>query len=203
VVLAEQPGGEYRGLGAPFQAELGQQQPLDHDVVQVAGRPYAPVSLHREQPGPARGNRDGVMVVPLPIGLSDPDERLRRIAAETAERKRRHRPPAGSLLRNRIVQRTFLRLLAHQRWANAYVANVPGPRMPLWFAGAPVVEVFPVVPLTGNVTMRIGALSYADQFNITAVADRDGCPDVEVFATGLRNALTEALNLTAIGGGNA
>ena len=34
-------------------------------------------------------------------------------------------------------------------------------------------------------------LSYAGQLNITAVADRDSCPDVEVFAQGVRNALDE------------
>jgi WS/DGAT/MGAT family acyltransferase len=152
-------------------------------------RAYVPVSLHHGRPGPAHGNRDGVMAVPLPIGLSDPTDRLRRIAAVTAERKRIHRPPAGTLLRNGAVQRAFLRLMANQRWANMYIANVPGPPVPLWFAGAPVVEVFPVVPLTGNITLGVGALSYAGQFNITAVADEDACPDVDVFAAGVRSAL--------------
>jgi hypothetical protein len=40
-------------------------------------------------------------------------------------------------------------------------------------------------------TLGIGVLSYAGQLNLTAVADRDGCPDVEVFADGLRSALDE------------
>jgi hypothetical protein len=35
----------------------------------------------------------------------------------------------------------------------------------------------------------IGALSYARQFNITVVADRDGCPDAAVFTKGLQAAL--------------
>jgi diacylglycerol O-acyltransferase / wax synthase len=35
----------------------------------------------------------------------------------------------------------------------------------------------------------IGALSYAGQFNITVVADRDGCPDAAVFTGGLQAAL--------------
>jgi hypothetical protein len=34
-------------------------------------------------------------------------------------------------------------------------------------------------------------LSYAGQLNITAVADRGGCPDVEVFAQGARAALDD------------
>jgi diacylglycerol O-acyltransferase len=158
---------------------------VDHVVL----RAYVPVSLHREQPGQARGNRDGMMAIPLPIGVPDPSSRLRLIAAETAKRRRRARPAAGTLLRGGLIQRAFLRVMAHQRWANAYIANVPGPPVPLYFAGVQVVEVFPVVPLIGNITIGVGALSYADQFNITTVADRDECPDVEVFVQGIRDSL--------------
>jgi WS/DGAT/MGAT family acyltransferase len=154
-------------------------------------RAYVPVSLRKGQRGRAEGNLDGMMVVPLPIGVLDPVRRLRLIAAETTERKKRNRPRAGTLLRNGVIQRLFLRVMAHQRWANAYVANVPGPPVPLYLAGAPLLEVFPVVPLTGNITLGVGALSYAGQFNITAVADRDACPDVDVFAQGVRDALHE------------
>jgi diacylglycerol O-acyltransferase / wax synthase len=152
-------------------------------------RAYVPVSLHREQPGQAHGNLDGMMVVPLPVGVPDPTERVRLVAAETTTRKKRHRPAGGTLFRNGLVQRAFLRVLARQRWANAYVANVPGPRVPLYLAGAPLLELFPLVPLTGNLTLGVGALSYAGQFNLTAVADRDTCPDVRVFADGVRAAL--------------
>jgi diacylglycerol O-acyltransferase / wax synthase len=152
-------------------------------------RAYVPVSLHREQLGQAHGNLDGMMVVPLPIGVPDPMERLRLIAAETTARKKLNRPAGGTLFRNGLMQRAFLRVLARQRWANAYVANVPGPPTPLYLAGAPLLELFPLVPLTGNLTLGVGALSYAGQFNLTAVADRDHCPDVDVFADGVRAAL--------------
>jgi WS/DGAT/MGAT family acyltransferase len=158
-------------------------------VDDVVLRAYVPVSLHQERPGQARGNRDGVMAVSLPIGVPDPVARLRLIAAQTAQRRKRSRPSAGTLLRNGLAQRAFLRLMARQRWANVYVANVPGPPMPLYLAGAPLLELFPVVPLTGNITLGVGALSYAGQFNITAVADRDACPDVEIFADAVRDVL--------------
>jgi diacylglycerol O-acyltransferase len=61
--------------------------------------------------------------------------------------------------------------------------------VPLYFAGAPLLEVFPVVPLLGNISIGVGALSYAGQFNITSVADRDTCPDLEVFVEGARRSL--------------
>jgi len=38
-------------------------------------------------------------------------------------------------------------------------------------------------------------MSYAGQLNLTAVADRDRCPDVEVFTEGVRRALDELAGL--------
>jgi diacylglycerol O-acyltransferase / wax synthase len=49
--------------------------------------------------------------------------------------------------------------------------------------------VFPVIPIQGNVTVGVGALSYDGQLNLGIVADADACPDVEVFADGLRETL--------------
>jgi hypothetical protein len=72
---------------------------------------------------------------------------------------------------------------------NTYAANVPGPAVPLYLAGAPLLEVFPVVPIMANVSVGVGALSYAGQFNLTAVADRELCPDLEMFVKGMRSSL--------------
>jgi diacylglycerol O-acyltransferase / wax synthase len=152
-------------------------------------RAFVPVSLHREDSRSARGNLDGGMVAPLPIGEPDHVRRLYRIAAETAERKKKVRPQGGILFRNVLIQRTFLRLMPRQRFMNAYVANVPGPPIPMYFAGAPVLELFPVVPIMGNMSIGVGALSYTGQLNITAVADRDVCPDLEAFMGGVRSSL--------------
>jgi len=60
-------------------------------------RAFVPVSLHTEQPGKARGNLDGAMVVPLPIGEPDNVRRLELIAEEIAYRRKKHRPPGGML----------------------------------------------------------------------------------------------------------
>ena len=152
-------------------------------------RAMVPVSLHQEQSGQARGNLDGAMVVPLPIGEPDDVQRLQWIAAETAGRKKKSRPPGGTLFRNGLIQRAFVRHSARQRFMNVYMANVPGPPVPLYLGGAPLLEVFPVVPIMGNMTLGIRALSYDGQFNITVVADRDGCPDVHVFVEGVQGSL--------------
>jgi diacylglycerol O-acyltransferase / wax synthase len=152
-------------------------------------RAFVPVSLHGEQPGQARGNLDGAMLVPLPIGEPDDPRRLRLIAADTTDRKQRSRPQGGTLFRNPLIQRAVLRVVHRQRVMNTYAANVPGPPVPLYFAGAPLLEVFPMVPILGNVSLGVGALSYAGQFTITAVADRDLCPDLEVFVKGMGSSL--------------
>ena len=152
-------------------------------------RAFVPVSLHQEQAGEARGNVDAGMVVPLPIDEPDDVRLLERIAAESAERKTKTRPPAGNLFGSIVVQRVFLLYMPHQRIMNAYVADVPGPPVPLYFAGAPIRELFPLVPITANLSIGVGALSYADQFNITVVADRDLCTDLDVFVDGMRRSL--------------
>ena len=46
-----------------------------------------------------------------------------------------------------------------------------------------------MMPVMGNLTLVIAVLSYAGQLNLTATADHDHCPDLEVFAEGIRRGL--------------
>jgi diacylglycerol O-acyltransferase / wax synthase len=128
VVLAAVAGGLRRLLA-------GRGEDPDGLVLRV----MVPVSLHREEPGRASGNRS----------------------------------------------------LPRQRTVNLSVTNVPGPPVPLYLAGARLLELFPVVSLMGNLTLGVAVLSCDGQLNLTAVADRDTCPDVEVFAQGVRSALDD------------
>jgi WS/DGAT/MGAT family acyltransferase len=161
-------------------------------VDRLALRAMVPISLHQEQPGQAQGNQDGWMIVPLPLGEPDPVRRLQLIAAQTAERKHKARPQTGSgISASLLFQRAFLRGFAHQRLMNTSVTNVPGPPVPLYLAGARLLELFPMVSLMGNLTLVVAVFSYAGQLNLTAVADQDTCPDVEVFAQGVRSALDD------------
>jgi diacylglycerol O-acyltransferase len=130
------------------------------------------------------------MGVALPLGEPDPVRRLDLIAAQTAERKRQAHPqPGRGLMSLTVVQRASIRLLARQRFVNLLVSNVPGPPMPLYLAGARLLELFPLFPIVGNQTLGVVVLSYAGQLKLTAVADRDACPDLEVFTQGVRGAL--------------
>ena len=162
------------------------------DVQELVLRVMVPVSLHREQPGRASGNQDAVMLVPLPLGEPDPVRRLELTAAETAARKGKAPPPmGGGLLGLVAVQRAWYRLLARQRTVNLVVTNVPGPPVPLYLAGARLLELFPVAAIMGNLTLAVAVFSYAGQLNLTAIADRDSCPDLQVFAQGMQAALDD------------
>jgi diacylglycerol O-acyltransferase len=162
------------------------------DIQGLMQRAMVTISTHQEQPGQARGNKPGWMMVPLPLGEPDPVRRLQLIAAETAARKHKPRPEAGSgFFRFLAAQRLWYRQFPRQRSVNLVVSNAPGPPVPLYLAGARLLELFPMMPTMGNLTLVVAAVSYAGQLNLTAVADRDACPDVEVFAQGVRAALDD------------
>jgi diacylglycerol O-acyltransferase / wax synthase len=173
-------------------------EPVEDAMVRV----YVPVSLRRGQDdggprlGPPQGNLIGQMVVPVKLASLEPGDRLRRIAAETSLRKARARPSLGRQFRSRIVSRLLLKAIVRQR-INVATANVPGPEAPLYLAGARVLEVFPMLNLIGNVTLGVGALSYAGAFDIGVIADLDAYPDLDVFAAGLRDEL-HALGVSSL-----
>jgi diacylglycerol O-acyltransferase / wax synthase len=170
----------------------GRQEPVDGLVL----RALVPVSLHQE--GVAQGNVTSGMAVPLPLGEADPARRLELIAAETAILKTKARPTLGLIFRSELAQKALLRIFRQQRFENLYVTNVPGPPVQLFFLGAEVLEIFPIVPTAGNVTLGIGAISYAGQFNVTAVADRELCPDLDVFLQGFERSLDELEDSTLV-----
>jgi diacylglycerol O-acyltransferase / wax synthase len=155
-----------------------------------------PISLRRGGSGREQGNLISQMVVPLPLGIADPEQRLRQIAVETADRKTVGRPSLGTMFGMRLVRGAMLKLIVRQR-VNVVSADLPGPQMPLYFAGARLIEVFPLVNLLGTESLGVGALSYAGQFNVMAVADADAYPDLEVFAESARDDLHTLVESTA------
>src|SRR5215468_6711566 len=162
------------------------------DIRGLVQRAMVTISRHREQPGQAQGNKPGWMMVPLLLGEPDPMRRLELIAAETAARKHQARPEAGSgIFRFAAGQRAWYRHFPRQRSVNLVVTNVAGPPVPLYLAGAPLLELFPMMPVMGNLTLVVAVLSYAGQLNLTATADRDACPDVELFVESVRSALDD------------
>jgi hypothetical protein len=103
-------------------------------------------------------------------------------------------PRTGTgLLSSPILQRLWARLLGRQRFVNLSVSNVKGSPVPLYLAGARLLELFPIAPLVGNMPVGVAVLSYAGQLNVTLIADPEACPDLDVVAGGVRAALDELL----------
>jgi WS/DGAT/MGAT family acyltransferase len=161
-------------------------EPVEGTTVRI----YVPVSLRPRVHGPQQGNLIAQMAVPLPLAVADPGDRLRQIAAATAERKARPRPSLGTLFRARVARQLLLKAVIRQR-VNVTSASIPGPTVPLYLAGARVLEVFPVLPLIANEPLGVGALSYAGTFTIGVVADRGAYPDIDVLTMGMREELHE------------
>jgi diacylglycerol O-acyltransferase len=128
------------------------------------------------------------MIIPVPLGIADPGQRLEQIAKETAKRKAISRPSLGTMFSSRLVRGAMLKLIVRQR-VNVVSADLQGPQTPLYFAGAPLIEVFPLLNLVGNESLGVGALSYAGQFNIMAVGDADAYTDIDIFAASARDDL--------------
>lgn len=163
---------------------------------------YVPVSLRGEDAGEASGNLISQMVIRLPLGPDDPVKRLREIAVQTAEHKGMPRPSLGTTFRSKVLTAAMLRLIVRQR-VNLGSADLPGPQQPLYFAGAQLLEVFPLLNLIGNVSLSVGAMSYAGQFNAMVVADGDSYPDIDEFTLAARSelhALAEAANVSPTAG---
>ncbi len=145
------------------------------------------VSMRRPADHQAGGNVVGIRLAPLPVGDPDPIRRLRAIAEAAAEGKRRPPfEPGGRFAQTWMVRAMFL-----QRLVNLFTSNLPGPPVPLYLAGARVLELFQVGVVQGNVTVGVGVLSYAGQLNFAIVGDADAVPDLGVFAEGVSQALRE------------
>lgn len=169
------------GIGGGLRSLLqGRGEALDGTTMRV----YSPISLRTGRPGVQRGNLVAQMAIPLRLDEPDPGQRLRQIAADTKEGKARARTSLGVLIHGRMARRLMLMAAMRQR-VNVATASIPGPTEPLYLLGAPVREVFPILPLIANQPLAVGALSYAGALNIGITGDRDLVPDIDVFREGV------------------
>jgi hypothetical protein len=74
---------------------------------------------------------------------------------------------------------------------NLVISNVPGPRNPLFLAGAQLQANYPVSVVVDGLGLNITVMSYRDHLDFGIVADREQVDDVWSMMEGLRAALTE------------
>jgi diacylglycerol O-acyltransferase / wax synthase len=147
----------------------------------------------------ALGNRVSAWLVRLPIGEDDPREQLKAIAARTAELKDSKSAVGAEVLTGALEWTPSQLLALGARNAtrllpfNMVVTNVPGPQIPMYMAGARMLEMYPNVPLTDNLGLGIALLSYDGHIYWGFSADYDVVPDLEEFVAGTRDALAELM----------
>jgi diacylglycerol O-acyltransferase len=71
------------------------------------------------------------------------------------------------------------------------ISNAPGPRNPLFLAGAQLQAHYPVSVVVDGVGLNITVMSYRDHLDFGIIADRDQVDDVWSMLDGLRDALAE------------
>ena len=171
------------------------------DTEDLQLRVLCPVSVRSEDQRGSLGNKVSAMFVNLPVDNRPAVERLHAISAQTADLKERRQAVGAEMLLEMTdyVAPTLMSLAARvvhrQPFFNLVVTNVPGPQAPLYMMGARLIEAFPIVPLTRNLTVVVGILSYDGTLHFGLWGDRDACTDIEVFASGIEDAFTELLKI--------
>jgi hypothetical protein len=141
------------------------------------------------------------MFVTLPLDGRSASDRLQVISDETRDLKERRQALGAEIMLSATdyVAPTLMSLAARvvhrQPFFNLVVTNVPGPQFPLYMMGARLLEAFPIVPLTRNLTVVVGILSYDGTIYFGLWADRDAFTDLEVLAGGIDDSFAELVKL--------
>ena len=165
---------------------------IEHDCLpDVPLRAMVPVSIRTGKEEDPWTNRVSAIVADLPTNCADPIERvaLCREAMNVAKRQF-NLMPAESLgqaadYASPVVAASAIRLVSRLKLAdrvnspvNVVISNVPGPRQPLYFAGARLDAYIPVSTISDGVGLNITVHSYADRLDFGLISDRDLVPDL-------------------------
>jgi len=168
---------------------------LDHDALPegplVAG---VPVSVRTEDQKGTGGNRVSSMLAPLPTNLADAAERLQACHQAMRAAKDQHGALPADLLADvtqfampalagqaaRLAAR--LRLVERVNAFNLIISNVPGPNLPLYYAGARMLGYFPLSAIADGQGLNITVMSFEGQMHFGLIADRELVPDVDALA---------------------
>ena len=157
-----------------------------------------PVNIRSTQDTQVQGNRTALLQAPLPLGVVDPIDQLRTVAAAMDTRKGHHQAAAtGAALSLAALVPTIAlgplshAIIDHQHIANLLITNVPGPTEPLYLLGAQMIDTFGFAPLAGMMTVSVAVTSYKDHLTFGINADSVHCPDGAVLAAAITKSFAQ------------
>ncbi|MGI8904830.1 MAG: WS/DGAT/MGAT family O-acyltransferase [Solirubrobacteraceae bacterium] len=168
-----------------------------HETDGVELTVMVPVSVRAEPRRGTLGNQLAAMWAPLPVGMTDPVQRMRAITRAMEEVKDSGQAVGAEVLTQlsgfapATLMAQAARLQARQKLFNLVVTNVPGPQFPLYLLGRELDSVFPMIPLAENTALGVAVMSYNGQLNFGLIADYDTLADLQSLADGLRYSIDE------------
>jgi WS/DGAT/MGAT family acyltransferase len=155
-----------------------------------------PMTLRGAEKGGDVGNQVGFTVMSVCTDIEDPVERLLAIRDGAQTSKRVTDAIGKELARDllefvpNLVSQTLSRYVQPPR-IGLIVSNVRGPDVPLYMAGARLVNYAPISIATNGMGLNVTGFSYAGTMWICAVSCRAMLPDPAFFATCLRESFED------------
>jgi diacylglycerol O-acyltransferase len=160
-----------------------------------------PVSVRTENEHGELGNKLTAMRGPLPVGIEDPVERLRAVAAAMDALKASKQPLGAEAIWGLndwfrdfappILLAPTAAINFSTRLFNLLVTNFPGPQVPIYVLGRELTAVYPIGFLAHRHALAIAILSYNGQVGFGLLADPEALPDAERIAGHLAAAVAE------------
>lgn len=154
-----------------------------------------PVSVRQESDRAKGGNKVSSMFAVLPTNVDDPLERLHIAHQATMRAKQQHMALPDGLIedvgdfmvpalmgRAARVSMSLDILTRATNPSNICISNVPGPNIPVYLAGAQMLQYYPVSTLPDGQGLNITVLGYLGGLHFGLVACRELVPDVDQIA---------------------
>lgn len=163
-------------------------------------RVMVPVNLRPLEKAYQLGNRFGLVPLVLPIGISNPVERLYAVRQRMQELKGSFQPVlafgllsvAGLLIKP--VQHAMLGIFAKK--TTAVMTNVPGPAEALKFCGSTVERVMFWVPQSGDIGVGVSILTYAGNVQFGLITAEALVPEPQAIIDHFKPEFNKLLMLT-------
>lgn len=162
-------------------------------------RALVPVSYRARNEGTEGNNQLSGYLCDLPV--AEPDPRLRLAAIRSSMKRNKcvgpqRGPGALPVLADRLPREfhgiaTRAATRAAPLLFDTVVTNVPLPDVSVELDGAPLREMYPLVPLAAGQALSVAASQYRDRVHIGLQANSAALPDIEKFNEAIPHALAE------------